>query len=127
MGKFNTIEEIECWKEGVILVKQVYSLKERSIHLKKDYSFVDQIQRAAISIPSNIAEGFERQSNQEFIHFLYIAKGSCGELRTQLFIGVELGYIIKAEFDNLNLLCKKISRMLMGLIKVLRNVKPLNF
>lgn len=124
MSKFNSIEEIECWKDGIILVKQVYTLKQKSPKLQKDYGFVDQIQRASISIPSNIAEGYERQSNLEFIHFLYIAKGSCGELRTQLYIGFELGYIIKADFDNLDILCRKISKMIMGLIKALRIAKP---
>ena len=126
MGKFNSIEEIDCWKEGIQLVKHVYRLKQNNTRLQKDFSFVDQIQRAAISIPSNIAEGFERQSNPEFIRFLFIAKGSCGEVRTQLYIGFELGYIIKPDFEDLDLLCRKISKMLMGLIIVLRNVKPLN-
>ena len=124
MSKFNTIEEIQCWQEGIKLAKQIYDLKRKSELFKRNFSFIDQIQRASISIPSNIAEGYERQSNQEFIHFLYIAKGSCGEVRTQLFIGYEIGYIIKPDFENLNLLCLKISKMIMSLIKVLRTFKP---
>lgn len=124
MSKFNTIEEIQCWQEGIKLAKQIYNLKQKSEILKRDFSFIDQIQRASVSVPSNIAEGYERQSNQEFIHFLYIAKGSCGEVRTQLFIGYEIGYIIKPDFESLNLLCLKISKMIMSLIKILRAFKP---
>jgi len=123
MSKFESIEEIACWQEGIKLVKQVYALKQKTPKLQKDFGFVDQLQRSAVSIPSNIAEGFERQSNQEFIHFLYISKGSCGELRTQLYIALELGYIIKADFDRLDDQCRKISGMVMNLIKSLRPFK----
>jgi len=123
MSKFESIEEIECWQEGIKLVKQVYTLKQKTPKLQKDFGFVDQLQRSAVSIPSNIAEGFERQSNQEFIHFLYISKGSCGELRTQLYIALELGYIIKADFNRLDDQCRKISGMVMNLIKSLRPFK----
>lgn len=123
MTRFTKIEEIECWKEGIDLVLRIYKLKEKSNTLRRDFSFVDQIQRAAISIPSNISEGFERQSPSEFIRFLYIAKGSCGELRTQLLLAKELGYIISIDFDQLDDVCRKISSMIMNLIKSLRTFR----
>ena len=75
-------EDLEVWKNAMQLVVVIYAeFKEN-----KDYGFKDQIQRAAVSIPSNIAEGYERQTNKEFIQFLYIAKGSSAELQTQLYI-----------------------------------------
>jgi four helix bundle protein len=76
--KIQPFEDLAVWKESMQLATEVYSLLINC----KDYGLKDQIQRAAVSIPSNIAEGFERQSNKEFIHYLFIAKGSCGELHT---------------------------------------------
>ena len=75
----------------------------------------DQIQRAALSIPSNVAEGYERDSNKEFVRFLNIAKGSGGELRTQLYISRKLDFLSKADFDRLIAESKEISAMLHGL------------
>ena len=75
----------------------------------------DQVQRAALSVPSNVAEGYERNSNKEFIRFLNIAKGSCGELRTQLYISRELDFLNKADFDRLVGESKQLSPMLHGL------------
>jgi four helix bundle protein len=123
MAKFTRIEEIECWKEGVDLTLKIYGLKRKSSLLLKDYGLVDQMQRASVSMPSNISEGYERHTYQEFIHFLYIAKGSCGELRTQLLIAKELQYIIKDDFELLDDKCRKISSMIMNLIKSLRTFK----
>ena len=77
-------EDLDIWKEGMRLSVSVYKLMNDC----KDFGFKDQIQRASVSVPSNIAEGFERQTNKEFIQFLYIAKGSCGELRTQIYLFV---------------------------------------
>lgn len=75
----------------------------------------DQVQRAGLSVPSNVAEGYERNSNKEFIRFLNIAKGSCGELRTQLYISRKLDFLDKAAFDQLIKESKEISAMLHGL------------
>ena len=75
----------------------------------------DQVQRAALSVPSNVAEGYERNSNKEFVRFLNIAKGSCGELRTQLYISRKLDFLNKADFDHLIGESKEISAMLHGL------------
>ena len=108
-------EDIISWKKSNDLALLVYKLfKENS-----DFSFKNQIQRAVISISNNIAEGFERRSNKEFIHFLYIAKGSCGEVRSMIYIAEELDYISKTEFNNLYDRLIEISRLLSGLIKSL--------
>ena len=80
----------------------------------------DQVQRAALSIPSNVAEGYERDSNKEFIRFLNISKGSCGELRTQLYISHKLRFIRKADSDRLVMESKEVSAMLHGLARAVR-------
>lgn len=118
MGKhIECFEDLEVWKEGMELAKEIYSILRNC----KDYSLRDQIHRAAVSVPSNIAEGFERQTNKEFIQFLYIAKGSCGELRTQLYLAVELNEISKETGSILIDRCRKVSSMLFNLIKTRRN------
>ena len=81
-SKIEKFEDLNIWQEGVEIAVDVYALFKDS----KDFGFRDQVQRSAISIPSNIAEGYDRQSNNEFIRFLKIAKASCAELRTQLII-----------------------------------------
>ena len=82
----------------------------------KDFGFKDQIQRASVSIPSNIAEGFERQTNKEFIQFLYVAKGSCGELRTQIYLAKEFEYLNQEEYkttlDQSKILSSKIQNFI---------------
>lgn len=104
------------WKQGMELCVDVYkSLKEC-----RDFGFKDQIQRVSVSIPSNIAEGFERQTDKEFVQYLFIAKGSCGEVRTQLYLAAELKYIEKQESIELIGKAKKIASMIQNLIKVRR-------
>ena len=87
----------------------------------KDFSLRDQIRRSAVSIPSNIAEGYERQTNKEFIQFLFIAKGSCGELRTQIYLALEFKYLDEDLAKNLIDRTHKISAMLFNLIKTRKN------
>ena len=94
---------------------EIYLLFENS----KDYSFKDKIQRATVSIMNNIAEGYERRTNNEFKHFLYIAKGSCGEVRSMLALALELNKINKTDFDKFYKQSEEISKMLSGLIKTL--------
>ena len=89
MGKYLRFEELEVWQDAMSLSKNVYSVLKDC----RDFGLKDQMQRAVISIPSNIAEGYERKGSKETVHFLYIAKGSCGELRTQLYLATDLGYI----------------------------------
>ena len=112
--KIQKFEDLEVWKEGVRLSVEIY----KSLGGCKDYSLRDQIQRSSVSIPSNISEGFERKGNKEFIQFLYIAKGSCSELRTPLYIAAETGSIEKATVLKFTEKTKKISAMLYKLIQV---------
>ena len=85
-------EDLEIWKEARRLTCEIYNLS-KTPKFSKDFGLRDQIQRAAVSIMSNIAEGFERGGNQEFVQFLYVAKGSCGELRSQLYVALDQAYI----------------------------------
>ncbi|NDV58447.1 four helix bundle protein [Bacteroides sp. 519] len=112
----NTFEDLEIWKEGMRLTVKIY----RSLKDCRDYGFKDQIQRASVSIPSNISEGFERQTNKEFIQFLFIAKGSCGEVRTQLYLAKELKYINTEEFYELLDKAKQLSAKIASFIKTRR-------
>jgi len=109
----STFEDLEIWKEGMRISVKVYEILKNC----KDYGLKDQMQRAAVSIPSNIAEGFERQTNKEFIQFLYIAKGSCGELRTQLYLAKELKIITTEDFNLLLSKLKQLSSMISNFIK----------
>lgn len=110
IGKF---EDLEVWKEGMRLAEKVY----QSLHACHDFGLRDQMQRAAISIPSNIAEGYERDSNREFIRYLFIASGSCAELRTQVYLCLKIGILHKTEAKKLLEATKMISAMLHALIK----------
>jgi four helix bundle protein len=88
-------EELECWQLGRELTNEVYALT-REGKVVKDFAFIDQIRRAAMSVMNNIAEGHERGSNKDFVKFLYIARGSAGEVRNMLYIGIDQGYLDKA-------------------------------
>jgi len=112
-GKIEKFEDLEVWKKSVRLSIQIYEELKNC----KDYGLRDQIQRSAVSISSNIAEGYERNTNKEYIQFLHIAKGSCGELRTQLYIASEIGLISKQKSKELIEKTKEISAMLFSLIK----------
>lgn len=122
MAKFKTFEELEVWQYGMNLCEQVYALSEKS-NLSKDFGLKDQIRRSAVSIPSNISEGFARGSEKQFIYFLAIAKGSCGELRTQLNLANRLKYIDKKTYDKMNDSCLSISKQLSGFINYLKRKK----
>ncbi len=113
--KIEKFEDIIAWQKGKALAIYVYTCFKSS----KDFSFRDQIQRASISVSNNIAEGYERQGNKEFSKFLFIAKGSCAEVRSMLYIALELKYISKEEFDVLYNLSNEISRLISGFIKTL--------
>ena len=82
-------EDLDVWKRGARLSANIY----KKLAQTKDFGFKDQITRSGLSIPSNIAEGIERESNKDCVRFLQYAKGSCGELRTQIYIGIDIGYI----------------------------------
>ncbi|HEU4343684.1 MAG TPA: four helix bundle protein [Candidatus Binatia bacterium] len=103
--------DLEIWKEARYLTREIYTLS-KAPQFSKDYGLRDQMQRAAVSIMSNIAEGFERGGNQEFVQFLYIAKGSCGEIRSQLYVALDREYIDQKVADNLLINLKRLSVMI---------------
>jgi four helix bundle protein len=90
--KYKRFEDLPVWQKAKNLAVQIYRTTQQGI-FSRDYSFVGQIRRSSISIPCNVAEGFERGSRKEFIQFLYIAKASAGEFRSQLLIASDLGYL----------------------------------
>ncbi len=108
-------EDILAWQKAKELAKEIY----KNFSDSKDFGFKDQIQRAAISVMNNIAEGYERKTNNEFKQFLFIAKGSCGEVRSMLIIAKELEKVHEENYKRLFLLAEEISKMLSGLIKTL--------
>lgn len=118
MGKFKSFEEINSWQKARLFNKRIYEVTDKEI-FKKDYDLTRQIRRATISISSNIAEGFERNTDKEFIYFLYIAKASAGEVRSQLYLALDLNYISKIEFDELFENVSDISKLISGFIKYL--------
>ena len=113
--KFERFEDMIVWQKSQELAVDIYKV----FQLSKDFGFKDQIQRAAVSICNNISEGFERKSNNEFRQFLFIAKGSAGELRNMLYIAKNLNYISEENFKLHYELSLSISKMLSSLIKTL--------
>jgi four helix bundle protein len=122
VAKIERFEDIEAWQRARELAKQIYKISNDG-PFARDFGLRDQIRRAAVSIMSNIAEGFERGSNKEFIQFLYIAKGSAGEVRAQLYVALDQGYIDRKNFNLLNRDAAEISRMLSGFITYLSRSK----
>jgi four helix bundle protein len=108
---YQSFEDLEVWQRGCRLTVDIF----KAFANCKNFGFKDQIQRAALSIPSNIAEGSERGSSKDFAHFLNIAKGSSGELRTQLYIARKLELLTKPALDALIKESKELSAMLEGL------------
>ena|SRR5260370_1292499 len=117
---FQSFEDLEVWQRGCRLAVDVF----KTYAACRNFTMQDQIQRAALSVPSNVAEGYERNSNKEFIRFLNIAKGSGGELRTQLYISRKLDFIKKGDFDRLVKESKEISAMLHGLSRAVAKRLP---
>lgn len=115
MAAFSSFEDIVAWQKARQLSLDIY----RELKTCKDWGFRDQIQRASVSIMNNIAEGFERAGDKEFRQFLFIAKGSSGEVRSMLYLAEELGYIDKTVTNMLNKEAQSISKMLANLIKTL--------
>jgi four helix bundle protein len=108
-------EDIIAWQKAKELAFGIYSV----FKLHRDFGFKDQIQRAGVSVMNNIAEGFERKSDKEFVHFLFIAKGSSAEVRSMLILALELKYINNNQYNKLNNLSVDVSRLLSGFIKKL--------
>ena len=114
-GKIRTYRDLDIWKAGIQLVKDIYKLTEK-FPKQEMYGLVSQMRRSAISIPSNVAEGFRRYHNNEYKQFLYISLGSCAELETQITIAKELKYIQEDKeavlLERLDHICRMISNLL---------------
>jgi four helix bundle protein len=101
MSKIKKLEDIESWKSARRLTKQIYEITAAG-EFTRDFGLKDQIRRASVSTLSNIAEGFERGGDQEFLQFLSVAKGSCGEVRAQLYVALDQGYLSAETFETLS-------------------------
>ena len=119
MAIIRRFEDIDAWKKARKLSRRIYRITSAG-DFEKDFRFRDQIRAAVISAMSNVAEGFERDGKKEFLQFLSIAKGSVGEVRSQLYVALDIGYIDSEKFDELYQLTLEISRLLSGFIRYLR-------
>jgi len=119
MAGFKSFEEIGAWQKARELTNEIYAATRVS-SFARDYGLCSQIQRSSVSIMSNIAEGYERSGQKEFHHFLSIAKGSAGEVRCQLYIARDQGYLNAVESDKLMQMATEISRMIAGIMAHLR-------
>lgn len=117
--KVTTFEDLEVWKKSMELSTNIYEITSRG-NFSEDYGLRDQIRRSVVSIASNVAEGFEREGDQEFIRFLSIAKGSAGEVRTQLILANKIGYLSDEITQRLTNNIREISKLIVGLINYLK-------
>ena len=122
MATIECFEDIEAWRDARTLVKKIYEITGKG-GFSRDFGLRDQIRRAAVSTMSNIAEGFERASNKEFVRFLYMAKGSAGEVRSQLYAAADLGYLEEQRSDELIGFVETVSRRIAGFIKYLKSTR----
>jgi four helix bundle protein len=124
VGSIERFEDLIAWQKARELTKSVY-LATRHESFAKDFGLSSQIQRAAVSIMSNIAEGFERGSNADLQRFLFIARASCAEVRSQLYIALDVGYINADEFSRLQAQAQEVARLIGGLrASVQRKLQP---
>ncbi|MDO8444451.1 MAG: four helix bundle protein [bacterium] len=110
---FARFEDIIAWQKSRQFVVACYDIFEKS----QDFSFRSQILRAVVSIMNNIAEGFERKGDKQFSHFLYTSKGSCAEVKSMLYLALDLGYVSKKEFGVLFAQATELSKIITGLLK----------
>ena len=120
MAVFERFEDIKSWQRGRELCRLVYSATKKGA-FSRDFGLRDQMRRAAVSVISNIAEGFESQNNRTFIRYLYIAKASCGEVRAQSYIALDQDYISQEEFNAIYALASETSRLIAGLVAYLKD------
>lgn len=116
MATVRQFEDLLCWKKSRLLVKSAYG----ALGPCKDYGFKDQIQRASVSVLSNIAEGFESGTKQGFVNYLYIAKASAGEVRAQLYVALDVGYINTETFQDLKGRAEECSKLISSFAKRLK-------
>lgn len=116
----NRLEDLEVWQAARLLVREIYRATSTGGYAV-DFALRDQTRRAAVSAMSNIAEGFERDGNKEMLQFLALAKGSCGEVRSQLYVAADQGYLSPEESERQTRSAVRLSRMISGFMKYLRN------
>ncbi len=128
MATIEKFEDIEAWKRAREVTKKIYEISS-SGEFSRDFSLKDQMRRSSVSIMSNIAEGFERDGNREFVNFLSIAKGSCGEARSQLYVALDQNYVTPIEFNWTYNHLNETGRMIGGLMNYLNqsNLKGRKF
>jgi four helix bundle protein len=119
--KIESFEDLLVWQKGLKLVKEVYLITKDG-RLNKDFALRDQLESAALSIPGNISEGFERASRKEYLNFLNIAKGSVGEVRSLLWVASEIGYLEKPQYHEMQEMILELSRYLSNQIKSLKKL-----
>ena len=119
MSTFKKFEDIEAWKKSRELTRQIYRVSATG-PFARDFALRDQIRRAAVSIMSNIAEGYDRSGTREFIQFLATAKGSAAEVRCQLYVALDQAYVDNSTFSELSALATEIGNMIAGLMTYLR-------
>ena len=119
MASVSRFEDLEAWQQARELTRRVYK-ESRTVLFSKDFALRDQIRRATVSVMSNIAEGYERGRDREFVQFLIVAKGSCGEVRAQLYVALDQGYLTEQDFEGLVGQAERTSQLIAGLIRYLR-------
>jgi four helix bundle protein len=119
MSEDGRFEDLIAWQKARVLAREIYTVS-RSEKFSKDFALIDQIRRASISILSNIAEGFERGGRTEFHQFLVVAKGSCGEVRSQLYVALDAGYLKEDVFQNLYRMAQEAGKVIGGLLVSVR-------
>ena len=122
MATIRSFTELEVWKSARMLNREIYRCTQDGV-FAKDFALRSQIRRASISVMSNVAEGFERQGRKEFINFLSIARGSTGEVESQLYSALDVGYLTEREFEHLRDLVLQTRRLMVGLMKYLSQSK----
>ncbi len=119
MAKIDKFDDIEAWKQAREIIKLIYQISSEGA-FSRDFALRDQIRRATVSIISNIAEGFERDGDKEFLQFLAIAKGSCGEVRAQLYVALDQNYLDERQFAFILNKLIETSRTISGFMKYLQ-------
>jgi len=112
--KVERFEDLVAWQKARKLTDEIYRTTNQG-RFCKDFGLRDQIRRAAVSVMSNLAEGFDRAGRKEFHQFLVVAKGSCAEVRSQLYVALDVGYVSQTEFDRLREQCEEVARIIGGL------------
>jgi len=118
--KLTRFEDLECWKEARQLTRLVYEAIGQGSQWQKDLRLCGQLQGVSVSVMANIAEGFVRHSDKEFVQFLFVAMASAAEVQSHLYVAVDQGYLAPEKFDSMYVQAEKTGRIISGLIKYLR-------